>query len=94
MRENEYIEKRINEQRIRLYIIIGVDEQTEFITQTRKEIGVTLAKQGYKVPQTCEHTWLQRKQQRCQQNVYQHRKLQVLYGQSFSRQLEEVDCEI
>ena len=40
VREEEYIERRVNEQRIRLYIVVGVDEKTEFLTQTRKEIGV------------------------------------------------------
>ncbi|KAJ3134883.1 mRNA-decapping enzyme subunit 2 [Physocladia obscura] len=36
----EYVERTIKEQRIRLYIIRGVSETTEFLTQTRKEIGV------------------------------------------------------
>ena len=59
LRENEYIEKRINEQRIRLYIIIGVDEQTEFLTQTRKEIGVDSTQIGYKIPQAEQHSGIQ-----------------------------------
>ncbi|KAJ3272351.1 mRNA-decapping enzyme subunit 2 [Terramyces sp. JEL0728] len=32
-------ERRINDQRIRLYIISGIDEDVQFSTQTRKEIG-------------------------------------------------------
>lgn len=39
LRENEYIERKINDQRIRLYIISGIDEDVQFSTQTRKEIG-------------------------------------------------------
>ncbi|KAJ3206576.1 mRNA-decapping enzyme subunit 2, partial [Dinochytrium kinnereticum] len=39
IRENEYVERTIKEQRIRLYIITGVSESTNFSTQTRKEIG-------------------------------------------------------
>ncbi|KAI8847951.1 Dcp2, box A domain-containing protein [Chytridium lagenaria] len=39
IRENEYVERTIKEQRIRLYIITGVSETTNFLTQTRKEIG-------------------------------------------------------
>ncbi|KAJ3070088.1 mRNA-decapping enzyme subunit 2, partial [Rhizoclosmatium hyalinum] len=36
---NEHVERTMKEQRIRLYIIRGVPEQTVFLTQTRKEIG-------------------------------------------------------
>lgn len=40
LREKEYVEARIHGQLIRLYIISGIDESVEFVTQTRKEIGV------------------------------------------------------
>lgn len=40
LRENEYVERVIRGQRIRLFILSGLLEDTEFITQTRKEIGV------------------------------------------------------
>jgi hypothetical protein len=39
VRENEYIERVINDQRMRLYIIAGINEDIKFTTQTRKEIG-------------------------------------------------------
>ncbi|KAI8912037.1 Dcp2, box A domain-containing protein [Powellomyces hirtus] len=39
LRENEYVERTIKGQRIRLYILTGVPEDTIFIPQTRKEIG-------------------------------------------------------
>ncbi|KAJ3143880.1 mRNA-decapping enzyme subunit 2, partial [Irineochytrium annulatum] len=39
IRENEYVERTMKDQRIRLYIITGVPETTTFVTQTRKEIG-------------------------------------------------------
>eukprot|EP00842_Homolaphlyctis_polyrhiza_P003023 jgi/Hompol1/3721/HPOL_003336-RA len=39
IRSNEYIERTISEQKIRLYIIAGIPETTVFTTQTRKEIG-------------------------------------------------------
>lgn len=38
-RPNEYLERCMSEQRVRLYMITGVDESVEFMTQTRKEIG-------------------------------------------------------
>ncbi|KAJ3069963.1 mRNA-decapping enzyme subunit 2 [Podochytrium sp. JEL0797] len=38
---NEHVERTMKEQRIRLYIIRGVPEDTVFETQTRKEIGVS-----------------------------------------------------
>ncbi|RKO87441.1 Dcp2, box A domain-containing protein, partial [Blyttiomyces helicus] len=37
--ENEYVERTMKEQRIRLYIVTGVPESTLFAPQTRKEIG-------------------------------------------------------
>jgi 8-oxo-dGTP pyrophosphatase MutT (NUDIX family) len=40
IRSNEYIERVINDQRMRLYIISGINENIQFTTQTRKEIGV------------------------------------------------------
>jgi mRNA-decapping enzyme subunit 2 len=40
IKENDYIERVIRDQRIRLFIAGGLDEDTEFATQTRKEIGV------------------------------------------------------
>jgi hypothetical protein len=40
LRENEYLERKIHDQNVRLYMISGIDESEEFITQTRKEIGV------------------------------------------------------
>ncbi|CAO3589739.1 unnamed protein product [Absidia cylindrospora] len=39
LRKNDYIEITLKEQRIRLYIIIGVPENTHFTPQTRKEIS-------------------------------------------------------
>ncbi|CAO3644674.1 unnamed protein product [Cunninghamella blakesleeana] len=39
LRKNDYIEITMKEQRIRLYIIIGVPEDTVFTPQTRKEIS-------------------------------------------------------
>ncbi|KAI8377938.1 Dcp2, box A domain-containing protein [Radiomyces spectabilis] len=39
LRKNDYIELTMREQRIRLYIIVGVPEDTEFIPRTRKEIS-------------------------------------------------------
>ncbi|KAI9094939.1 Dcp2, box A domain-containing protein, partial [Phlyctochytrium arcticum] len=39
LRVNEYVERTIKGQRIRLYIVTGVPETTTFIPQTRKEIG-------------------------------------------------------
>ncbi|ORZ17993.1 DCP2-domain-containing protein [Absidia repens] len=39
LRKNEYIEITMREQRIRLYIISGVPEDTPFTPQTRKEIS-------------------------------------------------------
>lgn len=40
IRKGEYIERTFNEQVQRLYIIAGISEEQEFITQTRREIGV------------------------------------------------------
>ncbi|KAJ3080687.1 mRNA-decapping enzyme subunit 2 [Quaeritorhiza haematococci] len=37
--ESQYIERTMREQRIRLYMAVGVPENAEFVTQTRKEIG-------------------------------------------------------
>ncbi|KAI8914515.1 Dcp2, box A domain-containing protein [Gorgonomyces haynaldii] len=39
IRQNEYIERKMNDQKSRLYIISGISEDTRFVTQTRKEIG-------------------------------------------------------
>ncbi|KAJ3172932.1 mRNA-decapping enzyme subunit 2 [Geranomyces variabilis] len=39
LRVNEYVERTIKGQRIRLYILTGVPEDTVFSPQTRKEIG-------------------------------------------------------
>ncbi|CAG8615305.1 22403_t:CDS:2 [Cetraspora pellucida] len=39
IREQDYIELTIREQRIRLYIVVGVPEDTEFCPKTRKEIS-------------------------------------------------------
>ncbi|KAJ3153665.1 mRNA-decapping enzyme subunit 2 [Geranomyces michiganensis] len=39
LRVNEYVERTIKGQRIRLYILTGVPEDTVFMPQTRKEIG-------------------------------------------------------
>ncbi|KAJ1344676.1 hypothetical protein BSLG_000199 [Batrachochytrium salamandrivorans] len=39
IRQNEYVERTMTEQRIRLYIIAGIPESTQFATKTRKEIG-------------------------------------------------------
>ena len=47
IRKNEYIERKFNEQRQRLYIISGISEDNTFITQTRKEIGVIVLNLGY-----------------------------------------------
>ncbi|KAI8822425.1 uncharacterized protein EV422DRAFT_523949 [Fimicolochytrium jonesii] len=38
-RVNEYVERTIKGQRIRLYILTGISEATVFVPQTRKEIG-------------------------------------------------------
>jgi hypothetical protein len=43
VRENEYVERTMKEQRIRLYIITGISESNVFMTQTRKEIGVSVS---------------------------------------------------
>jgi len=40
--EDQYIEITLKEQRIRLYIVPGVSEETGFETQTRKEISVCI----------------------------------------------------
>lgn len=37
-----YVEITLREQRIRLYIICGVAEESEFIPRTRKEISVSV----------------------------------------------------
>jgi hypothetical protein len=43
-----YIEITLKEQRIRLYIICGVSEDSEFIPRTRKEISVrAIIQQAY-----------------------------------------------
>ena len=39
LQPQEYLERTIQEQKIRLYIFVGVQDSTEFQTQTRKEIG-------------------------------------------------------
>ena len=39
IRQNEYLERFISDQKIRLYIIAGIPEDTLFQTRTRKEIG-------------------------------------------------------
>ncbi|CAG8807232.1 9060_t:CDS:2, partial [Racocetra persica] len=39
IREQDYVELTIREQRIRLYIVVGVPEDTEFCPKTRKEIS-------------------------------------------------------
>ncbi|KAJ3011576.1 UNVERIFIED_CONTAM: mRNA-decapping enzyme subunit 2 [Siphonaria sp. JEL0065] len=39
LQPNDHVERTMKEQRIRLYIIRGVPEDTVFLTQTRKEIG-------------------------------------------------------
>ncbi|KAJ2994279.1 mRNA-decapping enzyme subunit 2 [Globomyces sp. JEL0801] len=38
-REYEFVERVINGQKVRLFIISGIDENIQFATQTRKEIG-------------------------------------------------------
>lgn len=40
LKKSDYIEITIREQRIRLYIIQGVSEDTQFMPRTRKEISV------------------------------------------------------
>ena len=40
IKEKDYVELTIREQRIRLYIVVGVSEDTEFSPKTRKEISV------------------------------------------------------
>lgn len=42
IRDEDYVEQTIKDQRIRLYIIKGVSESTVFEPQTRKEISVSL----------------------------------------------------
>jgi hypothetical protein len=39
--ENDYFEITMKEQKIRLYVIYGIPESTQFISQTRKEISVS-----------------------------------------------------
>ncbi|CAB4404121.1 unnamed protein product [Rhizophagus irregularis] len=39
IKEQDYVELTIREQRIRLYIVVGVSEDTEFCPKTRKEIS-------------------------------------------------------
>ncbi|CAG8826762.1 3695_t:CDS:2, partial [Gigaspora margarita] len=39
IKEHDYVELTIREQRIRLYIVVGVPEDTEFCPKTRKEIS-------------------------------------------------------
>ncbi|CAG8762892.1 2974_t:CDS:2, partial [Dentiscutata erythropus] len=41
IKEHDYVELTIREQRIRLYIVVGVPEDTEFCPKTRKEISDT-----------------------------------------------------
>lgn len=45
LKKPDYIELTMREQRIRLYIIQGVSEDTEFVPRTRKEISVNKEKQ-------------------------------------------------
>jgi hypothetical protein len=42
VRDQEFLERRIYEQRVRLYMVAGIDESVEFLTQTKKEIGVSI----------------------------------------------------
>lgn len=43
LKKSDYIELTMREQRIRLYIIQGVPEDTQFTPRTRKEISVRLS---------------------------------------------------
>lgn len=45
LKKPDYIELTMREQRIRLYIIQGVPEDTQFIPRTRKEISVSCSQQ-------------------------------------------------
>jgi len=47
VKEGDYIELLIKEQRIRLYIVTGIPEDTHFEPQTRKEISVRRIKNIY-----------------------------------------------
>lgn len=40
LNEDEYIEMTFGQQRVRLYIVSGVKEDTSFAPQTKKEISV------------------------------------------------------
>ncbi|KAF7722445.1 mRNA-decapping enzyme subunit 2 [Apophysomyces ossiformis] len=42
LKKNDYVEFTVREQRIRLYLVVGVPEDTEFNPQTRKEISEIL----------------------------------------------------
>ncbi|KAI9017881.1 Dcp2, box A domain-containing protein [Phycomyces nitens] len=47
LKRQDYIELTMREQRIRLYLIVGVPEDTDFVPRTRKEISVSaLTKSG------------------------------------------------
>lgn len=41
-RPEHYIEVNMHDHRIRLYIVVGVDENTYFCPRTRKEISVCI----------------------------------------------------
>lgn len=45
--EDDYLECVMKEQRIRLYLVPGVSEDTLFETKTRKEISVSLRGNGH-----------------------------------------------
>ncbi len=42
LRANEYVGRRVLDQRIKLFIIAGIDESVQFHTRTRNEIGVSV----------------------------------------------------
>ena len=42
IKEEDYIELTIREQRVRLYIVVGVPEDASFAPITRKEISVRM----------------------------------------------------
>jgi mRNA-decapping enzyme subunit 2 len=47
IKEDLFVEMKMKDKRVRLYIITNIPEETEFVTRTRKEIGVINYRHGY-----------------------------------------------
>ncbi|KAJ3129630.1 mRNA-decapping enzyme subunit 2 [Nowakowskiella sp. JEL0407] len=60
LKENEFIERTIKEQTIRLYMIKGVPTDTVFVTKTRKEIGAIQWHKVSELPGWSDNTPIER----------------------------------